>query len=173
MTPGLGYYSNGGRPKFGHGAPPHAQGEGSDFVTAPETLAAYFGRALGASGGARRCQATGTRDEVWEFGAGSGALWPLQLLHALAATGKSLRPLHHRRSLGRLCAQQPARQRLEKHFGSKLRWVDQLARRDRRAWWWATRCWTRCPCTLLQRVRGQVHGVWHERGVVRRAPAAR
>ena len=64
-APGLGYYS-GPRRKFG--ALPHS---GSDFVTAPE-MSPLFGAALAAQVG-QALDATGT-DEVWEFGAGSGAL---------------------------------------------------------------------------------------------------
>jgi SAM-dependent MidA family methyltransferase len=73
-APGLGYYARGDR-QFG--AMPQS---GSDFVTAPE-LSPLFGRAL-ARQVAQALQATGTR-EVWEFGAGSGAL-ASQLLAALA-----------------------------------------------------------------------------------------
>jgi SAM-dependent MidA family methyltransferase len=72
-APGLGYYANDSR-KFG--LMPES---GSDFVTAPE-LSPLFGRALAAQV-AQALDATGMR-EVWEFGAGSGAL-ALQLLGAL------------------------------------------------------------------------------------------
>ena len=72
-APGLGYYANDTR-KFG--LMPQS---GSDFVTAPE-LSPLFGRALAVQV-AQALLATGTR-EVWEFGAGSGAL-ALQLLDAL------------------------------------------------------------------------------------------
>lgn len=72
-APGLGYYARGDR-QFGE-----LPASGSDFVTAPE-LSPLFGRAL-----ARQIEqalaATGTR-EIWEFGAGSGAL-AAQLLEAL------------------------------------------------------------------------------------------
>jgi SAM-dependent MidA family methyltransferase len=72
-APGLGYYSRDSR-KFGV-----LPSSGSDFVTAPE-LSPLFGRCL-----ARQVQqaleACGSGD-VWEFGAGSGAL-ALQLLDAL------------------------------------------------------------------------------------------
>ena len=72
-TPGLGYYANDST-KFG--AMP---GSGSDFVTAPE-LTPLFGQTLAVQVGQALAQ---TRtDEVWEFGAGSGAL-ALQLLDAL------------------------------------------------------------------------------------------
>jgi len=72
-APGLGYYANDSR-KFG--LMPES---GSDFVTAPQ-LSPLFGKALAAQV-AQALDATGTR-EVWEFGAGSGAL-ALQLLDAL------------------------------------------------------------------------------------------
>jgi SAM-dependent MidA family methyltransferase len=72
-APGLGYYARGDR-QFGH-----LPASGSDFVTAPE-LSPLFGRAL-ARQVAQALDATAT-DEVWEFGAGSGAL-AAQLLGAL------------------------------------------------------------------------------------------
>ena len=71
--PGLGYYSRESR-KFG--ALPES---GSDFVTAPE-LSPLFGRAL-ARQVAQALAAAGS-GEVWEFGAGSGAL-AAQLLESL------------------------------------------------------------------------------------------
>ncbi|MDF2466574.1 MAG: hypothetical protein K0Q43_4809 [Ramlibacter sp.] len=72
-APGLGYYANTSR-KFGQ-----MPSSGSDFVTAPE-MTPLFGQALAAQV-ADALSATRT-EEVWEFGAGSGAL-ALQLLHAL------------------------------------------------------------------------------------------
>jgi len=72
-APGLGYYARDAR-QFG--ALPSS---GSDFVTAPE-LSPLFGHAL-ARQVKQALDATGT-DEVWEFGAGSGAL-AAQLLEAL------------------------------------------------------------------------------------------
>ena len=79
--PGLGYYANASR-KFGALA-----ASGSDFVTAPE-LSPLFGRALAAQV-AESLAATGT-DEVWEFGAGSGAL-AAQLIAELDALGQPLK----------------------------------------------------------------------------------
>jgi SAM-dependent MidA family methyltransferase len=70
--PGLGYYS-GARQKFGL-----MPSSGSDFVTAPE-LSPLFGEALAAQI-AQALEATGT-DEVWEFGAGTGALAAQLLAH--------------------------------------------------------------------------------------------
>jgi SAM-dependent MidA family methyltransferase len=64
-APGLGYYS-GGRRVLGH-----RPQDGSDFVTAPE-LTPLFGEVL-ARQIAQALTETGTR-EIWEFGAGTGAL---------------------------------------------------------------------------------------------------
>jgi len=72
--PGLGYYASGrtivGRMPEG----------GSDFVTAPE-LSPFFARALARQVG-QALEASGS-DELWEFGAGSGAL-AAELLRSLA-----------------------------------------------------------------------------------------
>jgi SAM-dependent MidA family methyltransferase len=75
-APGLGYYTNAGR-KFGM-----LPQSGSDFVTAPE-LSPLFGAAL-ARQIAQALTASGT-SEIWEFGAGSGAL-AAQLLGALGGS---------------------------------------------------------------------------------------
>src|ERR1700758_1644185 len=64
-APGLGYYS-GGRRIFGLGP-----GSGSDFVTAPE-LSPFFGRALAVQ--VREALAAAESDQIFEFGAGTGAL---------------------------------------------------------------------------------------------------
>src|SRR6218665_1582711 len=68
--PGLGYYAN-DRAKFGQ-----MPQSGSDFVTAPE-LSPIFGPLLAVQL-AEALARTGT-DELWEFGAGTGAL-ALQVL---------------------------------------------------------------------------------------------
>ncbi|MDE2401958.1 MAG: SAM-dependent methyltransferase [Burkholderiales bacterium] len=72
-APGLGYYSSGRRVL---GRLPQ---DGSDFVTAPE-LTPLFGLTLAAQV-IQALEATST-SEIWEFGAGSGAL-AIQLLGAL------------------------------------------------------------------------------------------
>jgi SAM-dependent MidA family methyltransferase len=72
-APGLGYYAQEGR-KFGV-----LPASGSDFVTAPE-LSPWFGRTLANPVG--QALAASECSEVWEFGAGSGALAE-QLLDAL------------------------------------------------------------------------------------------
>ena len=109
-APGLGYYASGrtivGRMPSG----------GSDFVTAPE-LSPLFGRAL-ARQIAQALDASGA-DEVWEFGAGSGAL-AAQLLDAL---GDRVR----RYSIVELSAPLRERQRAATSaFADRVRWLDEL-----------------------------------------------
>jgi SAM-dependent MidA family methyltransferase len=72
-APGAGYYARGSR-QFGL-----TPASGSDFVTAPE-LSPLFGQTL-AHAVAQALRASGTA-EIWEFGAGSGALAE-QLLQTL------------------------------------------------------------------------------------------
>jgi SAM-dependent MidA family methyltransferase len=106
--PGLGYYASGRRIV---GRMPEG---GSDFVTAPElsplfaeALARQIGEALAASGS----------DELWEFGAGSGAL----AAGLLGALGKRVR----RYSIVELSAPLRERQRAATlaHAGV-VRWLD-------------------------------------------------
>jgi len=109
-APGLGYYSRADR-QFG--AMPSS---GSDFVTAPE-LSPLFGASL-ARQVDQALQATAT-DEVWEFGAGSGAL-AAQLLSGL---GDRLA----RYSIVELSAALRARQRATlAPYGDRVRWLDAL-----------------------------------------------
>jgi len=90
-APGLGYYANGST-KFGtlpqgtRDGAGQRSGAGSDFVTAPE-LTPLFGAAL-AQQVAQALQATQTV-QVWEFGAGTGAL-ARQVLEGLRALGQPL-----------------------------------------------------------------------------------
>jgi SAM-dependent MidA family methyltransferase len=72
-APGLGYYSRDNHP-FGR-----FPGSGSDFVTAPE-LSPLFGRCLAAQ--VQQALDAAGSGNVWEFGAGSGALAE-QLLNTL------------------------------------------------------------------------------------------
>ena len=110
-TPGLGYYARDSL-KFG-ALPGH---DGSDFVTAPE-MSPLFGYAL-AKQVAQALAHTGTR-EIWEFGAGSGALAE-QLLSALAEMGVTL----DRYTIVDLSATLAARQqgRLAR-FGALVQWA--------------------------------------------------
>jgi len=109
-APGLGYYARGNR-QFG--ALPSS---GSDFITAPE-LSPLFGRAL-ARQVAQALDACGS-PELWEFGAGSGAL-ALQLLDAL---GERV----GRYSIVDLSGSLRERQRETLHsHASKVHWLDAL-----------------------------------------------
>jgi SAM-dependent MidA family methyltransferase len=109
-APGLGYYAS-GRTILGR-----MPGSGSDFVTAPE-LSPLFGRTL-ARQLAQALDASGS-DEVWEFGAGSGAL----AAELLATLGERVR----RYSIVELSAPLRARQReATLAFGDRVRWLDEL-----------------------------------------------
>jgi SAM-dependent MidA family methyltransferase len=116
-APGLGYYAHGSA-KFGT-MPQGVKGEGSDFVTAPE-MTSLFGQTL-ASQVAQALVETGT-SELWEFGAGSGAL-ALHLLTELDRLGVAWQGYTIVDVSGSLRARQ---QQLLAQFGGKVRWVDQL-----------------------------------------------
>jgi len=160
--PRLGYYVR-GAPLFGSlaqgqaisGAPVKvlSQSEGSDFVTAPE-LTPLFGQAL-ARQVAQALGATHT-DEIWEFGAGSGAL-ASQVIDALLSMGVRLRrytivdlsgPLRNRQA-----------ERLHQH-ASIVQWVDELPEKMSGVVI-GNEVLDAMPVKLLARVAG----VWQERGV--------
>ncbi|WP_414708469.1 class I SAM-dependent methyltransferase [Ramlibacter sp.] len=143
-APGLGYYANASR-KFG--ALPSS---GSDFVTAPE-LTPLFGRTLARQLG-QALEVSGT-DEIWEFGAGSGAL-ARQLLEALG-------PAVARYTIVDLSGSLRERQqeRLKAHAG-KVRWVSELPQRFAGVVV-GNEVLDAMPVKLLHRIGG----VWHERGV--------
>ena len=147
-TPGLGYYA-GDLPKFG--ALPSS---GSDFVTAPE-MTPLFGQTLAVQV-AEALARTGTH-EVWEFGAGSGAL-ALQLLDAL---GDAVQRYTIVDLSGSLRARQQAL--LTAHEG-KVRWVDALPERMEGVVV-GNEVLDAMPVKLLARHGGAQGGVWHERGV--------
>jgi SAM-dependent MidA family methyltransferase len=144
-APHLGYYANASR-KFGT-----MPGSGSDFVTAPE-MTPLFGRALAAPVG-EALRHTGTR-EIWEFGAGSGAL-AAQLLGTL---GKQV----GRYTIVELSASLRERQQqsLAAH-GGRVRWASELPDRIEGVVV-GNEVLDAMPVKLLAR-KG---GVWHERGVV-------
>lgn len=146
-TPGLGYYAHGST-KFG--TMPES---GSDFVTAPElspvfahTLAVQVQEALAV---------TGTQD-VWEFGAGSGAL-AAQLLTQLQADGVALRRYHIVDISGSLRARQQERLAA---WGDRVVWVDTLPEHLQGVII-GNEVLDALPVQLLQRRDGQ----WYERGV--------
>ncbi len=109
-APGLGYYARGATQI---GRMPE---DGSDFVTAP-VLSPLFGRALARQIG-QALQASGT-DEVWEFGAGTGAL-AAQLLESLGARVRRYTIVDLSGALGAHQRQALAR------FGERVRWLDRL-----------------------------------------------
>lgn len=144
-TPGLGYYANDSR-KFGL-----MPGSGSDFVTAPE-LSPRFGRAL-ARQVAQALEATGTT-EVWEFGAGSGAL-ASQLL-------KTLGPKVTRYTIVDLSGSLQMRQRERlAAWGGVVRWISELPAQMQGVVV-GNEVLDAMPVQLLARVGG----AWYERGVV-------
>jgi SAM-dependent MidA family methyltransferase len=150
--PGLGYYAN-QQPKFG--SMPQS---GSDFVTAPE-LSPLFGATL-AQQVAEALSATGT-DEIWEFGAGSGAL-AHQLLTELKRLGCNI----ERYNIMDLSSSLKLRQQTRlAEFGHQVRWLTQ----------WpdslqgvvvGNEVLDAMPVKLLHRIEG----VWHERGVIAARP---
>jgi SAM-dependent MidA family methyltransferase len=143
-APRLGYYANDSR-KFGR-----MPASGSDFVTAPE-MSPLFGAALAVQV-ADALQATAT-DEVWEFGAGSGAL-AAQLLQAL-------RDKVRRYTIVDLSGSLRARQQQAlAAFGDKLQWASELPEAMRGVVV-GNEVLDAMPVKLLARVGG----VWHERGV--------
>ena len=148
-TPGLGYYARDAR-QFGL-MPAGVKGGGSDFVTAPE-LSPRFGQAL-ARQVAQALAATGTT-EVWEFGAGSGAL-AQQLLQAL---GPQVRRYTIVDLSGSLQAHQ--RERLAA-WGDTVQWVSELPAQMQGVVV-GNEVLDAMPVQLLARV----DGVWQERGVV-------
>jgi SAM-dependent MidA family methyltransferase len=151
--PGLGYYAN-DRLKFGT-MPQDGQGDGatdgSDFVTAPE-ISPLFGQTLAVQV-AQALDATQTC-EVWEFGAGSGALAE-QLLQAL---GDKVQ----RYCIVDLSGSLRARQQLRlQPYADKVQWVSELPT-SLQAVVVGNEVLDAMPVQLLVRKSGQ----WFERGVV-------
>ena len=147
-APGLGYYAN---DTVKLGVMPQ---DGSDFVTAPE-LSPWFGRTLGHQVG-QALQATGTQ-QVWEFGAGSGALAE-QVLTQLRADGVAL----ERYTIVELSSTLRERQQARlSAWGDGVQWVSELPR-QLEAVLIGNEVLDAMPVQLLHRKQG----VWHERGVV-------
>lgn len=157
-APGLGYYANDLR-KFGlfPGKDVASGGDfdfGSDFVTAPE-LTPLFGQTL-AKQVAQALQHTQTT-EIWEFGAGSGAL-ALQLLSALEQLGQPVTRYTIVDLSGSL------RQRQQETlliFGDKVQWANTLPNAMQGVVV-GNEVLDAMPVKLLARVKGN----WYERGVI-------
>ena len=158
-APGMGYYSRGATvfgvmPQGLRDAAGDMKGAGSDFVTAPE-MTPLFGQAL-ARQVAQALQVTGT-DEIWEFGAGTGAL-ALQILDALDALGVPLR----RYTIVDLS--QPLKERQQqtlKAHATRVHWVSRLPARMR-----GVVVGNEVLDAMPVKILARVGGVWHERGVV-------
>jgi SAM-dependent MidA family methyltransferase len=154
-TPGLGYYANDGlifsqMPASGQDG---VHAAGGDFVTAPE-MSPLFGAAL-ARQIAQALHVTQT-DEIWEFGAGSGAL-ALQLLDALRAQEVPLR----RYSIVDLSGTLRARQQfMLAQYGDLVQWAGELPA-TMQGVMVGNEVLDAMPVKLLARLAGH----WHERGV--------
>ncbi|CAN5275644.1 SAM-dependent methyltransferase [soil metagenome] len=146
-APGLGYYANSSR-KFGT-----MPGSGSDFVTAPE-MSPLFGRTLAVQVGEALAQ-TGT-NEVWEFGAGSGAL-ALQLLEALGDRVTRYRIVDLSGTL------RERQQALLAKYAGQVEWLDALPD-EMTGVVVGNEVLDAMPVQLIARVGGH----WYERGVVPR-----
>jgi SAM-dependent MidA family methyltransferase len=163
-APGLGYYANGST-KFGtlpqgtREKDGSVKGAGSDFVTAPE-MTALFGYTL-AQPVAQALQATGTF-ELWEFGAGTGAL-AKQLLTALKAMGQRV----DRYTIVDLSESLKERQRhlLREHL-EVVHWADALPA-TMQGVVVGNEVLDAMPVKLLARIKG----AWFERGVVQQDSA--
>jgi SAM-dependent MidA family methyltransferase len=162
-TPGLGYYANDST-KFGSmpdTVAAAAPGSSSDFVTAPE-MTPLFGQAL-ANQVAQALQVTQT-SEIWEFGAGSGAL-ALQLLSSLEAQAMPLPRYSIVDLSGTLRLRQQAT--LQK-YAHRVRWVSELPD-SLQGVLIGNEVLDAMPVKLLSRMKG----VWFERGVgVNSAPSS-
>lgn len=144
-TPGLGYYANQLR-KFGT-----TPASGSDFVTAPE-MSPWFGRTLARS--VREALTVTGTTEVWEFGAGTGAL-AKQLLDSL---GDAVSQYTIVDVSGSLRARQ--QDSLQAH-AARVRWVSELPDKLSGVVL-GNELLDAMPVQLLFRHQGQ----WFERGVV-------
>jgi SAM-dependent MidA family methyltransferase len=146
--PGLGYYAN-QQPKFG--TMPQS---GSDFVTAPE-LSPLFGATL-AQQVLEALKATGT-DEIWEFGAGSGAL-----AHQLLSELQQLGCVVKRYNIMDLSSSLKERQQSRlAEFGDQVKWLSEWPQ-SLQGVVIGNEVLDAMPVKLLHKISGK----WHERGVV-------
>ncbi len=162
-TPGLGYYARGSA-QFGTLPAdalrdPRKGGEGSDFATAPE-MTPLFGQTL-ATQVAQALHATHTA-EIWEFGAGTGAL----ALHILDELARQQVPVS-RYTIVDLSGSLRARQQLRLAAHADIvRWVDALPEQMQGVVI-GNEVLDAMPVKLLARNKG----VWFERGVAIGQPA--
>jgi SAM-dependent MidA family methyltransferase len=143
-APGLGYYANTSR-KFGR-----MPSSGSDFVTAPE-MSPLFGQTLAVQV-EDALQATNT-SEVWEFGAGSGALAE-QLLQAIGDRIRSYTIVELSASL------RERQQQALAPWAAKVQWASELPTHMQGVVV-GNEVLDAMPVKLLARIAS----AWHERGV--------
>lgn len=143
-APGLGYYANLSR-KFGT-----MPGTGSDFVTAPE-MSPLFGRALAVQ--VREALDKTATADVWEFGAGSGALAG-ELLLALGTRVRRFTIVELSASL------RERQQEALGPFADRVQWVNELPD-TMTGVVIGNEVLDAMPVKLLARK----NMVWHERGV--------
>ncbi|WP_455556186.1 class I SAM-dependent methyltransferase [Comamonas sp.] len=146
-TPGLGYYAN-DTAKFG--ALPDS---GSDFVTAPE-ISPAFGQLVAAQI-AEALARTGTR-EIWEFGAGTGAL-ALQILEELDRLGVQIERYTIVDLSGTLRARQQAKLAA---YAAKVVWASELPTQMQGVIV-GNEVLDAMPVQIIARVNGD----WFERGI--------
>lgn len=151
-APGLGYYAN-DLQKIGLMPSQHAADVGSDFVTAPEMSPAFA--QLIATQIQQMLHATQTR-QIWEFGAGTGALAE-GILSSLRERGVELDRYVIVDVSGAL--QQRQRQRLAA-WGGVVQWASQLPETIEGVLL-GNEVLDAMPVQLIERVNGQ----WYERGV--------
>ncbi len=157
-APGLGYYANDLR-KFGL-FPSKDVASGSDFVTAPE-LTPLFGQTL-AKQIAQALQHSQTT-EIWEFGAGSGAL-AKQLLSALEQLGQ---PMTRYTIVDLSGALRQRQQEALAAFGNKVQWANALPDAMQGVAV-GNEVLDAMPVKLLTRVKSN----WYERGVIVKSDSA-
>ncbi len=157
-APGLGYYANDLR-KFGL-FPSKDVASGSDFVTAPE-LTPLFGQTL-AKQIAQALQHSQTT-EIWEFGAGSGAL-AKQLLSALEQLGQ---PVTRYTIVDLSGALRQRQQEALAAFGNKVQWANALPDAMQGVAV-GNEVLDAMPVKLLTRVKSN----WYERGVIVKSDSA-
>lgn len=146
-TPQIGYYAS-DSPKLG--LMPES---GSDFVTAPE-LSPVFGHVLAAQ--VKEALENTQCSEIWEFGAGSGALAEqvLDRLNALGVAIKNYTIVDVSTAL-----RQRQKERLAR-FGDIVRWESSLPEKMQGVVL-GNEVLDAMPVQLLARIGGE----WHERGV--------
>ena len=150
-SPGLGYYANAGD-KFGW-MPEGVKGQGSDFVTAPE-MTRLFGQTLATQ--VAQALAAAQSSEIWEFGAGTGAL----ARDVLDELGRQGTPVSRYTIVDVSGALRERQQQTLAAYAPIVHWADALPA-TMSGVVLGNEVLDAMPVKLLVRQKG----VWHERGV--------